>query len=50
MLGSDYPFPILDPAPREVVRHAGLPQETVDAILSGNACRVFNLNQSRRTG
>ena len=50
MLGSDYPFPILDPAPLEVVRHAGLPQETTDAILSGNACRLFNLNQSRRTG
>ena len=34
----------------EVVRHAGLPQETIDAILSGNACRVFNLSQSRGTG
>ena len=43
MLGSDYPFPILDPAPLEVVRKAGLAPETTDAILSGNACRVFNL-------
>jgi aminocarboxymuconate-semialdehyde decarboxylase len=45
MLGSDYPFPILDPAPLEVVRKAGFPQATTDAILSGNACRVFGLQQ-----
>jgi aminocarboxymuconate-semialdehyde decarboxylase len=44
MLGSDYPFPILDPAPLEVVRRAGFPQATTDAILSGNACRVFRLD------
>jgi aminocarboxymuconate-semialdehyde decarboxylase len=43
MLGSDYPFPILDPAPLGVVRKAGFPEATVDAILSGNACRVFRL-------
>jgi len=43
LLGSDYPFPILDPAPLEVVRKAGFSEETTDAILSGNACRVFNL-------
>ena len=39
MLGSDYPFPILDPAPLEVVRKAGLSEEATDAILSGNAPR-----------
>jgi aminocarboxymuconate-semialdehyde decarboxylase len=43
MLGSDYPFPILDPAPVEVVRRAGFPNATTDAILSHNACRVFKL-------
>jgi len=46
MLGSDYPFPILDPAPLEVVRKAGLSEEATDAILSGNACRVFRLDAS----
>ena len=44
MLGSDYPFPILDPAPTEVVRKAGFSAEMTDAILSGNACRVFKLS------
>jgi aminocarboxymuconate-semialdehyde decarboxylase len=44
MLGSDYPFPIFDPAPLEVVRQAGFSAETTDAILSGNACRLFGLN------
>jgi aminocarboxymuconate-semialdehyde decarboxylase len=43
VLGSDYPFPILDPAPQSVVRNAGFPEPTIDAILSGNACRVFKL-------
>ena len=46
MLGSDYPFPILDPAPLEVVRNAGFSEEATDAILSGNACRVFRLDAS----
>ncbi len=49
MLGSDYPFPILDPAPLEVVRKAGFSEETTDAILSGNACRVFNYTSSYST-
>ena len=43
MLGSDYPFPILDPAPLDVVRKAGVSEAATDAILSGNACRLFNL-------
>jgi aminocarboxymuconate-semialdehyde decarboxylase len=43
LLGSDYPFPILDPAPVNVVRQAGFPESTIDAILSHNACRVFKL-------
>jgi aminocarboxymuconate-semialdehyde decarboxylase len=43
LLGSDYPFPILDPAPCEVVHKAAFPEATTDAILSGNACRVFKL-------
>ncbi len=43
LLGSDYPFPILDPAPVEVVRNAGFSEQTTDAIVSVNACRLFNL-------
>jgi aminocarboxymuconate-semialdehyde decarboxylase len=46
MLGSDYPFPILDPAPLEVVRKADFPEAVSDAILSANACRVFRLPTS----
>jgi aminocarboxymuconate-semialdehyde decarboxylase len=44
MLGSDYPFPILDPAPLEVVRKAGFSPDTTDAILSGNASRLFGIS------
>ena len=47
MLGSDYPFPILDPEPLRTVRAAGFPEDVTDAILSGNACRVFNLKEHR---
>lgn len=43
VLGSDYPFPIFDPAPLRVVREAGFDTGTADAILSDNACRVFKL-------
>jgi len=31
----------MDPHPQAVVRSAGFDQPTVDAILSGNACRLF---------
>ncbi len=43
VLGSDYPFPVMDPHPREVVQQAGFDQPTTDAILGGNACRLFHL-------
>jgi aminocarboxymuconate-semialdehyde decarboxylase len=43
VLGSDYPFPVMDPQPRSVVVNAGLDERAVDAILSGNACRLFGL-------
>lgn len=46
VLGSDYPFPILDPEPLKVVREAGFDANTVDAILSDNSCRVFNIPPS----
>ena len=43
LLGSDYPFPIMDPRPREVVRRANFDDRTVDVIVSGNAVRLFAL-------
>jgi aminocarboxymuconate-semialdehyde decarboxylase len=47
VLGSDYPFPVMDPRPLEVVHQAAFADPTTDAILSGNACRLFGLQQSR---
>jgi aminocarboxymuconate-semialdehyde decarboxylase len=41
LLGSDYPFPIGDPAPRAVVERAALPEDQRDLVLSGNAARLF---------
>jgi aminocarboxymuconate-semialdehyde decarboxylase len=43
LLGSDYPFPVMDPRPKAVVEAAGFDAATVDAILSGNAQRLFRL-------
>jgi aminocarboxymuconate-semialdehyde decarboxylase len=43
LLGSDYPFPVMDPRPRAVVEAAGFDAATVDAILDGNARRLFKL-------
>jgi aminocarboxymuconate-semialdehyde decarboxylase len=47
VLGSDYPFPVMDPQPLDVVRKAGFDGATTDAILSGNTCRIFKLNETR---
>lgn len=41
LLGSDYPFALGDPAPVATVRGAGLTETDVDAILHGNAERLF---------
>jgi len=41
MLGSDYPFPIGDLAPRSVVERAALPDAHRGQILGGNAARLF---------
>ena len=43
LLGSDYPFPIMDPRPREVVQRANFDASVVDAIVSANAVRLFAL-------
>lgn len=43
VLGSDHPFWLGDPAPLDVVRAAGLGPAAQDAILGGNAARLFRL-------
>jgi aminocarboxymuconate-semialdehyde decarboxylase len=43
MLGSDYPLPIQDPEPLRVVRDAVSDDAAAEAILGGNARRVFAL-------
>jgi aminocarboxymuconate-semialdehyde decarboxylase len=43
LLGSDYPFPVMDPHPLQVVQRAGFDQPTLDAILGSNARRLFRL-------
>ncbi|MEQ8696055.1 MAG: amidohydrolase family protein, partial [Bauldia litoralis] len=45
MLGSDWPFPIGDFAPRKVVEAANLSDADRSAILGGNARRIFNLER-----
>lgn len=41
LVGTDYPFEMGDLDPVAFVRSAGLSQPDVDAILSGNATRIF---------
>jgi aminocarboxymuconate-semialdehyde decarboxylase len=41
LLGSDYPFPLGDPAPVATVRAAGLSEADTAAVLGGNAARLF---------
>jgi aminocarboxymuconate-semialdehyde decarboxylase len=41
LLGSDYPFPIGDLAPRDVVRRAVLRDGDRAAIIGGNAARLL---------
>ena len=43
LLGSDWPFPIGDFAPRKVVEAANLGEGDRAAILGGNAARVFGI-------
>lgn len=43
MLGSDYPFPIGDPAPRAVIETAGFDADDTDLMLGGVARRLFGL-------
>lgn len=44
MMGSDYPFPIGDMAPCDIVRKAAFSEIDTRAILGGTAARLFQLN------
>lgn len=46
MLGSDYPFPIGDNTPCEIVGKAGLSEIDTTAILGGTAAKLFRLDGS----
>ncbi len=43
MLGSDYPFPIGDPAPTKVIRESGLGAADQEKILGGTAAKLFGI-------
>ena len=45
MLGSDYPFPIGDRAPRRVIETSGYGDTEVQAMLGGTAARLFHLDE-----
>ena len=50
MLGSDYPFPIGDHTPREVVRRAEFNAQDEAAILGDTAAKLFRLQGEERDG
>ena len=43
MLGSDYPFPIGDQEPRQVIEMANCSQEEANLILTENARKLFKV-------
>jgi aminocarboxymuconate-semialdehyde decarboxylase len=43
LLGSDYPFPIGDLEPLNILRKAGLNDATVKAITETNPAKMFNV-------
>ena len=43
LLGTDYPFPVDDPDPLQIIREAGFPDDEVSQISGDNACRLFDL-------
>ncbi len=50
MLGSDYPFPIGDHTPRDVVRRAEFNAQDEAAILGDTAAKLFRLHGEERDG
>ena len=43
LLGTDYPFPVDDPAPLQTIQEAGFSADEVAEITGGNAQRLFKL-------
>jgi aminocarboxymuconate-semialdehyde decarboxylase len=43
LMGSDYPFPIGDMKPRDIVRNSGLTTDQVNSINGGLAAKLFRL-------
>ena len=43
MMGSDYPFPIGDMRPRDIIREAGFDDATREAMEAGTAKSLFGL-------
>ena len=43
LLGTDYPFPVDDPAPLQSLADAGCSQVEIDQISGGNASALFKL-------
>lgn len=44
MMGSDYPFPIGDLTPRDLIENSGYSDADVQAIMTGNAQRLFGIS------
>ena len=44
VLGSDYPFGIGDLAPVDIIENTQLTRAERDAILGGNAARIFHID------
>ena len=43
LLGSDYPFPIQDPYPRQIIERSALSDDVRSGVLGRNAQMLFNL-------
>jgi aminocarboxymuconate-semialdehyde decarboxylase len=43
LLGTDYPFPVADPAPLRLYAQAGFADADIDAMAGKNAQRLFRL-------
>jgi aminocarboxymuconate-semialdehyde decarboxylase len=46
LLGSDHPFDMADPSPVDTVRRAGLGRDAEEAVLFGNAERLFGFDRA----
>jgi aminocarboxymuconate-semialdehyde decarboxylase len=49
-LGSDYPFPLGEPRPGDLIESSGLPEETRARLLHGTALEWLGLSAERFQG